>query len=140
MNWWADSDKLYCGKTCYEEYCNCSRNCAHHPSKKGGNWPNACQGWLGEGLHLPKMGVYILDPATNQFAYWDYSHHYRLYTLNYYIDFIEWWVHWSCFSLRALRPGNPISPYIFMLCIKRLGHGINGVVQSGRWHPTCLSS
>lgn len=40
---------------------------------------------------------------------------------------------------RGIRQGDPISPYIFMLCIDRLEHGINQVVREGRQKLTKLA-
>lgn len=40
---------------------------------------------------------------------------------------------------RGIRQGDPILPYIFMLCIDRLRHGINQVVREGRWEPIKLA-
>ena len=40
------------------------------------------------------------------------------------------------FSLRReIRQGDPLSPYIFVLCIERLSHGIFQAVREGFWKP-----
>ncbi|KAH9696890.1 hypothetical protein KPL71_023372 [Citrus sinensis] len=40
---------------------------------------------------------------------------------------------------RGIPQGDPISPYIFVLCIERLSHGINEAVREGRWKPIKLA-
>ena len=41
---------------------------------------------------------------------------------------------------RGIRYGDAISPYIFVLCMERLGQIINQAVLSGQWKPIQLSS
>lgn len=40
---------------------------------------------------------------------------------------------------RGLRQGDPLSPYLFVLCIEVLGHQIKESVSKGRWRGVKLS-
>ncbi|KAH9734293.1 putative ribonuclease H protein [Citrus sinensis] len=40
---------------------------------------------------------------------------------------------------RGIRQGDSLSPYIFVLCIERLSHGIIQAVNQGRWKPIRLT-
>ena len=39
---------------------------------------------------------------------------------------------------RGIRQGDPLSPYIFVLCVERLAHGIEMAVRTGKWKPIKL--
>ncbi|KAH9783625.1 reverse transcriptase domain-containing protein [Citrus sinensis] len=40
---------------------------------------------------------------------------------------------------RGICQGDPLSPYIFVLCIERLSHGITQAVRDGSWKPIPLA-
>ena len=40
---------------------------------------------------------------------------------------------------KGIRQGDAISPFLFVLCIERLGHIINQPVNAGKWKPINLS-
>ncbi|XP_061375716.1 uncharacterized protein LOC133317851 [Gastrolobium bilobum] len=41
---------------------------------------------------------------------------------------------------KGIRQGDPLSPYLFVLCVERVGHLINSASQAGSWKPIALGS
>lgn len=37
----------------------------------------------------------------------------------------------------GVMQGDPMSPYLFVLTMERLGHEIRGAVENGDWRPIC---
>ena len=61
------------------------------------------------------------------------------------IETVEMKITWNGKTLegfkpsRGIRQGDPISLFLIVLCMERLGHVINKVVEEGKWKPIKLN-
>ena len=62
-----------------------------------------------------------------------------------YVETVQMSVLWNGKQLewfkptRGTRQGDAMSPYLFVLCMERLGHLIDQAVQEGRWSPEVIA-
>ena len=73
-------------------------------------FPDTCVGWIMQCVTGPSMSLLWNGEMTDSFK-----------------------------PLRGLRQGDPLSPYLFFLCMERLCHLIDRAVVENNWKPIRLS-